>query len=235
MIGMWQEWLPKHPGDHSSVHYSCQVLDLLLHEIISLRIVSEDQLLEEQIGTVCFSAIEQAGILLSRFSENESLWILRRITYKILWKHLFSPSIAEKGSDQSFFSNKMSSLAYLLVRNDLKSILSSTLSFGFEHEKDDNNNCSENACDGVQNPTCVHAWTFLAWCIANLEGIDDNRKATKNNLYGPNSGVIFTPKVRETALSYLTSITGTLQHNHLVYSSSSSPFPKSLAAGATNV
>jgi hypothetical protein len=227
MIGMWQEWLPKHPADHSAVHYSCQVLDLLLHEMILLRLDSEQQMLEDRVEYVCFSALEQVRVLMSKFShENESLWILRRITCKILWKHLYSPSIVEECSAKTYFFNEMTVLVYLLVRNDLKSILSSTLSIDVELQQGDNSNYGENASGKIPNPTSMHALTFLAWCIANLDGIDDHSEweGTYDNFNASRNDVIFTPRIREIVWRHLTSTTGTIHHNHLVYTSSPSPF-----------
>lgn len=218
IVGMWQEWLPKHPADHSAVHYACQVLDLLLNEIMSLQLDSGQPLIEEKIAPVSVSALNQVRILLSKYSEeNESLWILRRITYKTLWKH-------------KEFSNAMASLVRSLVRNDLKSIVSSTLSSDVEFQQGDNCNESENDSIITTNPKSIYAWTFLAWCIANLRGIDGHREETNDDCE-----IIFTPRVREMAAATLTSVTGMVHHNHLVYTSLSSPISELLLTGATEI
>ena len=220
MIGMWQEWLPRHPGDHSAVHYSCQVLDLLLKEMISLQLDSGRVMLDEKIESASFSALDQVRVLLTKFShENESLWILRRTTYKILWKHLYHPSVAEKCLAKAQLFTEMTALVCLLIRTDLKIIFSSTLGSGVEHDEN--------------NFECIHAWTFLAWCIVNVDGIDDYPGKAEYNFNPSTDDIIFTPRVREIASRYLTSTTGATQHNHLVYTSPSSPFTKVLAKGAT--
>ena len=218
IVGMWQEWLPKHPADHSAVHYACQVLDLLLNEIISLQLDSGQPLIEEKITPIAVSALNQVRILLSKYSEeNESLWILRRITYKILWERMV-------------FSNAMASLVRTLVLNDLKLIVSSTLSSDVECQQVDNCNDSENDCIKITIPKSIYAWTFLAWCIANLRGIDGHREETNDDCE-----IIFTPKVREMAAATLTSMTGMVHHNHLVYASSSSPISEILSTHATGI
>lgn len=223
MIGMWQEWLPKHPADHSAVHYSCQVLDLLLHEMILLPS-------EEKIEYVCISALEQVRVLMSKFShENESLWMLRRITYKTLWKHLHFPGNVDRESADEFFSNKTNSLVYLIVRNDLKS------SIDIELQQGDNSNHGENASGKIPNPANIHALTFIAWCIANLDGIDNDWVATTDNFDCPRDDAVFTPRIIEIVLRHLTSTTGTIHHNHLVYTSLPSPISEILAAGQTKI
>ena len=30
---MYNEWLPKHPTDHSAIHYTCQILDSLFDSL----------------------------------------------------------------------------------------------------------------------------------------------------------------------------------------------------------
>jgi hypothetical protein len=223
MIGMWQEWLPKHPADHSAVHYSCQVLDLLLHEMIVLPS-------EEKIESVCVSALEQVRVLMSKFShQNESLWILRRITYKTLWKHLHFPANIDRESAEEYFSNKTTSLVYVLVRNDLKS------SIDVDLQQVANSNHGENASDKIPNPANIHALTFIAWCIANLDGIDNDWVSTTDNFNCPRDDVVFTPRIIEIVLRHLTSTTGIIHHNHLVYTSSPSPISEILAAGQTKI
>ena len=227
MIRMWKECLEIHPADHSAVHYSCQVLDLLLTEIISFQLDSDQSLMDDKIESISFLALDQVRILLSKFSqENESLWILRRVTYKILWKHLYYPSVAKKFPDKEHFFNTMVSLVCRLLRNDLKSIVSSTLNSDIEDHQVDSQNYDENESSNNPTPKSIHAWTFLAWCIVNLNEIDDHREGATND-------VIFTPRVREIASEYLTSTTGILQHNHLVYTSSSSPITTMLVTGST--
>ncbi len=218
IVGMWQEWLPKHPADHSAVHYACQVLDLLLNEIISLQLDSGQPLIKEKITPISISALNQVQILLSKYSEeNESLWILRRTTYKILWKRMD-------------YSSAIASLVRSLVRNDLKSILSSMLSSDVECQQVDNCNDSENDSIKTTNPKSVYAWTFLAWCIANLRGIDGLWEEINEDYE-----TIFTPRVLEMVAATLTSTTGMVHHNHLVYASSSSPISEILSTGSTAI
>jgi len=225
MIGMWQEWLPIHPSDHSAVHYACQVLDLLMDEIISIQVDSGQPLIEEKIAPISISALNQVRILLSKYSEeNESLWILRRITYKILWKHLYFPPVAEKHPDKKNFFNAMASLVRTLVRNDLKSIVSSTLS-----------DCNDSESDSMKTPheKSIYVWTFLAWCIANLPGIDGHLEGTNDDCEASKTDIIFNPRIREIAAANLTTMTGMAHHNHLVYTSYSSPIFEALSKGAT--
>ncbi len=224
MIGMWQEWLPIHPADHSAVHYACQVLDLLMNEIISLQVDSDQPLIEEKIAPISISALNQVRILLSKYSEeNESLWILRRITYKVLWKHLYFPTVAEKHSDKKNFFNAMASLVHSLVRNDLKSIISLRMS-----------DCNDSESNSMKTPNdkSIYVWTFLAWCIANLHGIDGNLEGTNDDCDASKNDIIFTRRVRKIAAANLTSTTGMAHHNHLVYTSCSSPIFETLSRGA---
>eukprot|EP00534_Pseudo-nitzschia_fraudulenta_P001440 CAMPEP_0201127132 /NCGR_PEP_ID=MMETSP0850-20130426/28909_1 /ASSEMBLY_ACC=CAM_ASM_000622 /TAXON_ID=183588 /ORGANISM="Pseudo-nitzschia fraudulenta, Strain WWA7" /LENGTH=523 /DNA_ID=CAMNT_0047395859 /DNA_START=103 /DNA_END=1671 /DNA_ORIENTATION=- len=178
IIGMWQEWLPKHPADHSAVHYSCQVLDLLLLEIL-LQSGNDEHELEAKIESVSFAALEQVRALLSKFSyENESLWILRRVTYKILWKRFCSPLTVEGNTTST---NTNFKFVYKLVREDLEAVLEAVLKTNLitdiEHEQE------SDCCDGSvpssvpdrTNRISIHAWTFLAWCMENLKGLDDRR------------------------------------------------------------
>ena len=220
MIGMWQEWLQIHPADHSAVHYSCQVLDLLLEEMISSLLESGEQAsIGEKIQSLSVSALDQVQILLLKFShENESLWILRRITYKVLWKHLHYPSIAEKFPEKISMFDTLASSVRLLLRNDLKSILLSTLRSDHQLPCDDSD---------IAYTNNIYVWTFLAWCMVNLHGLDSHRDDTINsNVDTSDSSVLFTTEILEKASECLTSNTEPMRHNHLIYTSSRSPFAK---------
>ncbi len=219
VVGMWQEWLQIHPADHSAVHYSCQVLDLLLNEIISLELDSGGQASTQgKVPSLSHSALQQVRTLQLKYShENESLWILRRITYKILWKHLYFPSVAKNFPEKMEFFYAMASSVRSMLRKDLKSILSSTLA---SHATND----QQLQCDDSNTPNTnnIYAWTFLAWCMVNLRGLD-----------GPEDedNLLFTAEIRQTASECLTSNTETMRHNHLVYTSLASPILNIIATG----
>ena len=217
MVGMWQEWLQKHPADHSAVHYSCQVLDLLLNEQISLMLDSGEQApTDREMVSLPYSALRQVQTLLLKYShENESLWILRRITYKILWKTYIFPSIAKDYPEQKALFSAMAFSVRFLLRKDLNSILLSTL-----RSRATDQNQLERDNSNIPNTTNIYAWTFLAWCMVNLPGLDGPKDDHR---------MLFTAEIREKAAEYLTSTTETTRHNHLVYTSLASPILKTIS------
>ena len=217
MVGMWQEWLQKHPADHSAVHYSCQVLDLLLNHLLAFHLESEGEApTDRKMASLSFSALQQVQILLLKYShENESLWILRRITYKVLWRNMYFPSVRKDYPEHKAFFYAMATSVRLLLRKDLNSILLSTLS-----SRATNQNQLERDNSNIPNTTNIYACTFLAWCMVNLRGLDGPKDDHR---------MLFTEEIREKLAEYLTSTTETTRHNHLVYTSLASPILKTIA------
>eukprot|EP00536_Pseudo-nitzschia_multiseries_P005335 jgi/Psemu1/303315/fgenesh1_kg.99_\ len=185
---MWQEWLPRHPADHSAVHYSCQILDSLLKTTTTQTLRPGDEREHErehehdqeaasiEIESICNAAVETVRSLLSKYScENyESLWILRRLTCKILWKNLVctgNPTLETETATTSLATN-LRVRVRRLVKDDLVRTLSSSLGVDVPTLQQLGQDGALQRSPGEPESNNIHAWTFLAWCLANLDGID---------------------------------------------------------------
>ncbi|OEU14258.1 hypothetical protein FRACYDRAFT_240792 [Fragilariopsis cylindrus CCMP1102] len=167
-------------------------------------------------------ALKQVQILLSKYYQSsnpnsnsncdcncsESLWILRRMTCQIIWKHSSSSSsyiVIKHHEDEN--ENKKESLRRRmmmrqLVRNDIKSVIDSLninarlSSSSSDKEEEDslfslslsqlvgaasNANGDDEKIDAISNTNNIHAWTFLAWCIVNIINIDGDNNNDNSN------------------------------------------------------
>ncbi|OEU07197.1 hypothetical protein FRACYDRAFT_265000 [Fragilariopsis cylindrus CCMP1102] len=241
---MYNEWLPKHPTDHSAIHYTCQILDhmfdilnqkeeyyvrVYLMEMYDIDDSYEQLHHQQQIKNIHAEvvkkkyelsslALKQVQILLSKYCQssnsdpncncNESLWILRRMTCQIIWKHSSSSS-----SYVVIKHHAMMMMMRQLVRNDIKSVIdslniiptriSSSLSDKEEEEEEDSSlslslsqlvdagsangdaNGDDEKIEAISYKNNIHSWTFLAWCIVNITNIDidvdDNNDNSNSN------------------------------------------------------
>jgi hypothetical protein len=244
---MYKEWLPAHPTDHSAINYTCQILNYLFYFLNPERyqylkngppdmntekhlqppppqppglfLLSLEDLTKRRYE-LSILALDVVQKLLSRYpsNSNESIWILRRMTCQIIWKHSSSFITIPKTDDTpnynhryyDDYNNNSNATMRKLVRNDIKSVINSlnilnktspsekekTITSSFTSSQlgagDDCEMIIKNNISGNN----IHAWTFLAWFIVNITNIDDANDGCDDNTF-------FTQHIRETIMRRL--------------------------------
>jgi Protein prenyltransferase alpha subunit repeat len=87
MNSMWS-WLHIHPSDHSAVHYLGAIIEMLLSSKTTYGIRTDTGTIERIQNNV--------NDLVNDHGDHESIWILRRITSKILWEQSYTDQVKEQ-------------------------------------------------------------------------------------------------------------------------------------------
>jgi hypothetical protein len=165
---MWKEWIPQHTTDHSAIHYTTQLLKLQLQP--SCREDPQQQQEAIKVAKESFAFINQ---LLEKPNDmvtsnaNEGVWILRRNVCSVLWN-----INGEGGNDD----HDTGTIVQKLVVDDIQSVVDGLL----KQQRDGRaNDVTAAIAASASAATNIHALTFVAWCITNLETIpikddDDN-------------------------------------------------------------
>jgi protein prenyltransferase alpha subunit repeat containing protein 1 len=171
---MWKEWIPQHPTDHSAVHYTTQLLKLQLQP--SCREDPQQQQEAIKVAKESFAFINQ---LLEKPNDmvtsnaNEVIWILRRNVCSVLWN-----SNGEGGNDD----HDTATIVQKLVVDDIQSVVDGLRKQQRDARANDVTAAMATAASAATNN--IHALTFVAWCITNLDTIpikDDDDDDNEND------------------------------------------------------